>query len=228
MKIYAVFFTNHKYTSQVSRVMDSLQRIGFDSVIHYTRDWLEGTEFYGMNKKILDYDRGAGYWLWKPYIILETFSRIAEGDVVFYQDAGDSITKSHILNVIHQHMKGHDHIVHEWGFPTMYLHNRQATKRDCFILMDCDQPKYHDAKQVEAGTIVFKNTEFNRYFMNEWIRYCSIEQIVTDAENIHGENFPDFRFHRHDQSVLTNLLIRHDMERTDIIKPYIQYNIFNA
>ena len=128
MKIYAIFYTDQRYASQVQRVRESLEKIGFHDVIHYTRDWLTKTDFYKGNKKVLDYERGGGYWLWKPFIIQETFSRISEGDVVFYQDAGDSITQSHILNAIHHHMQGHDHIVHEWGFPTMYLYNRQATK----------------------------------------------------------------------------------------------------
>lgn len=225
MKFYAIFYTDPRYDSQVQRVKDSLSV--FDEVIHYTRDWLIQTDFYREHKKILDYERGGGYWLWKPFIILETLNRINEGDVVFYQDAGDHV-RARIITAIRDHMVNHDHIVHEWGFPTMYFYNRQATKRDCFILMDCDEPKYYNEKHVEAGTIAFKNTAFNRYFMGEWIKYCGMEQAVTDSENIHGENFPDFRFHRHDQSVLTNLLIKHNMERTDTIKPFIQYNVFNA
>jgi hypothetical protein len=29
------------------------------------------TEFYQEHKQILDRNKGGGYWLWKPFIILE-------------------------------------------------------------------------------------------------------------------------------------------------------------
>ena len=45
-------------------------------------------DFYTRNKFILDQKRGAGYWLWKPYIIKDAFSTVNDGDYVFYVDSG--------------------------------------------------------------------------------------------------------------------------------------------
>ena len=44
--------------------------------------------FLEQNKKIFSYKRGAGLWLWKPYIIKKALSKINQGDYLFYSDAG--------------------------------------------------------------------------------------------------------------------------------------------
>ena len=51
-----------------------LHRIHRDGFIHhpYNREHLEKTKFYQDNKELLDQSKGAGWWLWKPYYILET------------------------------------------------------------------------------------------------------------------------------------------------------------
>ena len=41
---------------------------GFDAVINYKSQHID-QKFYEENKRILDQNRGEGYWLWKPYII---------------------------------------------------------------------------------------------------------------------------------------------------------------
>ena len=35
------------------------------------------------------------------------------------------------------------------------------TKRDCFILMGCDEEKYHEFPQLEAGFFIVKKTQEN-------------------------------------------------------------------
>ena len=42
---------------------------GFDRVINYCRKDID-SDFLNKNEYILNKVRGAGYWLWKPYIIL--------------------------------------------------------------------------------------------------------------------------------------------------------------
>ncbi|CAF4118422.1 unnamed protein product [Rotaria sp. Silwood2] len=44
--------------------------------------------FRQRNSDILNRDRGAGYWLWKPYIIWHELYVAREGDVIVYSDAG--------------------------------------------------------------------------------------------------------------------------------------------
>lgn len=44
-------------------------------------------DFVERNKKILQRKRGAGYWLWKPYIIFRELYLASDGDIIVYSDA---------------------------------------------------------------------------------------------------------------------------------------------
>src|SRR4051812_31036380 len=62
---------------------------GVDGVVSWDLQRLVETPFYQQNQGILDVARGGGYWLWKPYIILDTLRDIAhEDDFVIYWDVG--------------------------------------------------------------------------------------------------------------------------------------------
>jgi len=40
-----------------------------------------------------------------------------------------------------------------------------ATKRDCFVLMDCDEPRYHEAPMLDASLVVLRKTERSLEFV---------------------------------------------------------------
>src|ERR1700743_2779924 len=61
---------------------------GITDIVAWDRRKLEETAFYLENKGILHCRRGDGYWLWKPYIILEALKSADPDDVVVYWDAG--------------------------------------------------------------------------------------------------------------------------------------------
>jgi hypothetical protein len=77
-----------------SQKMNSISGIsaGFDSVIQYREKDIDD-KFAKKNYKILDQIRGAGYWLWKPYFIYETFKKTNDGDIIFYSDSGAKFIK---------------------------------------------------------------------------------------------------------------------------------------
>jgi len=223
MKIYAIFYTDDKYKSREKPLLELLKNIGFDDVYNYNREWLITTDFYLENKEILDMSRGGGYWLWKPYIIIETMKKIENNNVVFYLDAGDNIKKD-ILNEIKSYMIINDYIITNLNDNRGL--NKFATKRDCFILMNCDEEKYYNVRQIEAGILVFKKTEFNINFLNEWLFFCKNKNIITDFPNIFGENFNGFSDHRHDQSILCNLTVKYNMKYSNVLLPHIDYNVY--
>lgn len=153
MKIHLIFYTDANFELRGKYLLNKLQNIGFDKIINYRKEWLETTDFYLDNKEILNMLRGGGYWLWKPYIIIEAMKNFEYGDVVFYVDAGDDISNN-IFSIIKDHMINHDYIITNWG--GRRAPNKYYTKKDCFVLMECDEKKYHDVPQIEAGTLIFK------------------------------------------------------------------------
>lgn len=60
---------------------------GFDVVIGYRKEVMKDA-FREKYKDILERPRGAGYWLWKPYVILKTLVEDMDwGDYLCYVDA---------------------------------------------------------------------------------------------------------------------------------------------
>lgn len=169
----------------------------------YDREWLEGTEFYKENKELLDDSVGAGWWLWKPYVILDALKKADEGDIVVYCDCGDMFSPG-LQSYVEKNI-GEDDIslLLLGGHP-----NRQYTKKDCFVLMDCDEDDYWNSIQLEAGFMVWKSCEESIKVVDDWLNYCLNFDILNDEPSTQGEESFDFKEHRHDQSILTNLAIR--------------------
>ena len=182
----------------------------FDKIVCYNRDWLVTTQFYEDNKKILDQPRGAGYWLWKPYIILENLKNLKEDEILVYMDVGDKPNPG-IADYVKEWLEEKDILLTTGG-----NNNRVYTKRDALVLMGCDEPKYWDATQVEAGFIALKKKEANFKLVEEWLSWCKDERVITDLENQCGlPNFKSFIDHRHDQSVLSILKEKYNIETTN-------------
>lgn len=215
---FITYSDSHYKDKQI--ILNGLGQEEFNVVRSYDREWLITTDFYNDNKKILDEKRGAGYWLWKPYIILDVLNKIEFNDIIFYLDCGDTFT-SGLNSALVNHFKNDDALLTFGG------HNLQSTytKRDCFIKMDCDDPSYHNHIQLEAGIVAFKKTPRIMTVVKEWLNYCRDEEILTDLPNRHGINLPDFIDHRHDQSVLTNLAIKYGLSINRNLRKYVTCNV---
>ena len=61
-------------------------------------------DFVARNKQILQRKRGAGYWLWKPYIIFQELYLASEGDIIVYSDASVDLVAniSHLIKLTEQ------------------------------------------------------------------------------------------------------------------------------
>jgi hypothetical protein len=83
--------------------------------------------------------------------------------------------------------------------------NKFYTKRDCFILMDADSEEYHNTKHLNAAFCLFKKCHESLEFVKKWQYYCYNYNIISDDASSMDHELPEFRMHRHDQSILTNL-----------------------
>lgn len=202
----------------------------FDDVYAYTREYLEKTEFYSQNKNILDRDRLAGYALWKPFIIREALKSVDDNDIIVYMDCGDYPRKG-IKGIILDYMDDVDQYFIQGNFTSV---NQWWTKRDCFYYMNCDEERYWSALQLEDGFVALRKTDFNMELVDEWLSYCSNENIITDIPNVCGlDNLNGFKDHRHDQSILTNLQLKYNLPAEDAnsslifgVRKYIKWNVF--
>jgi hypothetical protein len=63
---------------------------------------------------------------------------------------------------------------------------------------------------TNGAVSVWEKNDVNIEFLKEWQRYLRDPRIVTDENNMYGINFPEFKDHRHDQSVLTILCTKYN------------------
>lgn len=212
MSILFVTYANQKFADKQLSLCQKAVSNGFQ-IAPYTEHWFRTTDFYRSNKNILDQPRGAGYWLWKPFIIKHALTTFAQKeDIVFYIDSGDvfhyeldGVSLPAQLNI---EMNNVDQL-----FVTYANNNSKWTKRDCFVYMDCDSQEYWQASQLEAGVSFWKNTDSSMKLLDEWLDYCMDERILTDIPNQSGQdNFVYFEDHRHDQSILTNLVVKYNLK----------------
>ena len=183
----------------------------------WNRDMLRETEFYKAHREILDQKRGAGYWLWKPYLILKLLHEIPEGDFLVYHDVGRAIRRN--IHVGYEFTRSIQPLIdwteHNGGiYPgvavPIYGPNKKWIKRDCFVLMDCDSEKYWNHCQIQASFNIWQNLPATQEFIKEWLHYCSNPRILTDIPDQCKEPaFDEFEDHRHDQSILTNMVIKY-------------------
>lgn len=179
--------------------------VGFDIAIAKTYDDLD-QKFRDKNHGILSQTRGAGYWLWKPQIILQELQKLDKDDVLVYSDAGRSTYyqfrsfPKHCISLTKKH-----------GFllgPTIGQHGPMSkwTKRDAFVLLDMDKPEIHILSPIQATYSFWTPCKEAFDFLEDWLNACKDPRILTDMPNTQGlPNLDDFKDHRHDQSILSLL-----------------------
>lgn len=200
VNITLINYSDKNYTkAQKKNTKSAIKKGCFKKVISYSPYDIEES-FYKENKDILDQKRGNGFWLWKPYFIKKTLESMDYGDLLFYCDSGSYFVNS-IKNVIESVDQNQDVIPFE-----LQQVEKKWTKKDCFILMDCDVAKYTDTKQRMGGYSLWRKSEFTMEFVSLWLEYGKNKKIISDLENTCGsDNFPEFQEHRHDQSIFSLL-----------------------
>lgn len=179
----------------------------FDKVISYSPKHID-VDFYKKNIKILKHERGNGYWLWKPYFIKKSLALLQEGDFLFYCDSGAYFIAP-ITPLIDIVLKTGQDII---PFELSHL-EKCWTKRDAFILMDCDKPEYTESKQRLAGFNLWRKSKLATEFSEEFLSYSQDIRLITDQDNKMGRpNYSGFNEHRHDQSIFSLLTKKYRLE----------------
>jgi hypothetical protein len=130
-------------------------------------------------------------------------------DILFYCDAGTIFIEAPtpLINISISAPLG---VV---LFDARPLTNRQFTKRDCFLRMNCDAATYWNANHVIATTLVLRRTPGALSFVREWLAYCCDRAAITDDPNVCGRrNLWGFLQHRWDQAILSILAAKYSLE----------------
>lgn len=203
---YLLTYATHEYLPCQRKNKETALEHGFDHVVMCTPASL-GTMFVAENYNILKENRGAGYWLWKPYLILEKLKVSEDNDTIMYCDSG-----AHFIKSVSSLLSITGDIVLFHFDPIPENCHAQQTKRDAFVLMDCEQYAY--SYPIAHGAFqIYRKTDRAIAFLEEYLSYCKDRRIISDDPNVMGkDNYPEFKAHRHDQSVLGLLAAKHGIQ----------------
>jgi hypothetical protein len=186
--IYHVSYASINMSKSLDICRASALRHGCDATLNIEID----PDFAAHNRHILSQPRGAGHWLWKPYIIHRALMDFTKpSDYIVYTDAGVEFV-ANINRIIDEMERSGEEI---FLFGNNYQH-RDWCKREVFDALNCK-----DGHQVQASAMVLKNTENAMYLVEEWLDQCQHGNQIDDICG--SDQYPGFQEHRHDQAILT-------------------------
>lgn len=204
--ILVSFSSSDKWRRSQENLDKSARKFGISGHAAYTETNLNSS-FVKRHESILNNQtRGYGYWMWKPFIINETMKLLNEGDILIYADSGSEIISDPTYLI--DKCQSNDIVLFE-NYPHL---NKTWTKRDCFVMMGCDSEKYWNGSQVDAAFQLYKKTPDTVKFIEQFLGYAEYENIINDDPNLTLPNLQEFRDHRHDQSILSNLALRQNIK----------------
>ena len=211
-KTHFIVYSNNAEPFQVNgeNYCAAALRCGFDTATHFTEEDLRETPFWAENAGILEQERGAGYWLWKPYITLQKLREVGPNDIVVYNDVGryapGSFTPFPRFPQAAVNMAALSPNRYLFGFITDWLIQGHYTKRDCFIGLEADTEDMHLAAQISGGPIFAMPSEQSFKFLESWLKYAQDPHILTDMPDERGDPLQEFEDHRHDMAISSILL----------------------
>ena len=171
------------YRNQNFQVFSALNR-GIDQFILYRRNMLDPV-FYEKNAHILKEKFGAGYWLWKPQIILQTMKMMPKDSIIIYMDAGFSV--KHDLKPIIEALAKKDIVLAEDGekSPAPYLEN--LTHESTLKAVSIDLKKNEHIKPLWSAFVAIKNTKKAEEFIRTWLGFCERREIIKQYECLYDQ-----------------------------------------
>ena len=222
-KKYFVTFSdgNQNYLDAGKRLVSQAEKTNlFNSCIHYKNiDLQNDTDFWNKHHKFIeDNRRGNGYWIWKPYIINKTMSKLDDGDILLYLDGGCEIDhkKKDKIKLYMEKTKTNLLI----GTTTPHL-EKCWCKKDLINLI---QPEDNSLNtyQRQAGGIMILVNPITRKFVNEWESYTYNYHNLNDTPS-KDKNDECFREHRHDQSIFSLLVKKYNLDNDISLHDVIEY-----
>jgi len=179
---------------------------GFNNLIEYTPDDID-RDFYSQNEQILSAKKGAGFWLWKVYFIYKTLQELNDDDYLVYADTGSFFLKN--VDILLKTLEDSNQDIMAFELP---LIEKQWTKKELFINMNCNEDKYLLSNQIMSSFHIIKKTKFSVNFYEEFLNYaCNIKNI-TDLHDYEITQEKDFIAHRQDQSIFSLLYKKYNLK----------------
>ena len=148
------------------------------------------------------------YW-WKPYMVLKALEQLNADEVLVWSDAGNSINylgEERFFDYIKMCKDGGGFVgfganKNSYGTFPLEKHN---TKIEVLDTLNLNNDLICNTRQLASGFFLVKKNSFGIDLIKEWRDTArnNLFDATTDIE----KNYPNFRGHRHDQSLLSLLV----------------------
>lgn len=221
-KILVAYADKH-YKESLMRIKRQAKRTKrFDNVIIYTPkdlpEYIKASPLYA-------FSRGGGYWVWKPYIVVDALSKCKLGDIICYVDSGCSLNKkskewNEYFSIMEKYnaiffQYREDYIYSGWdkvcsrpenNSPMIGYWMKPTTKK--YFIDYFGNDKFCQFSKIWGGAFFVKKTIPMINIIQEWYRLILFNPILfMDPVGKEKVSLPDtYNVHRHDQTVLTPLV----------------------
>ena len=86
----------------------------------------------------------------------------------------------------------------------------ECTKKQCldYFNISLKQKEVLELNQIEAGCLFIRNCETSRKFVREWLAIAEEDDYIYLNDFLGDSQLPQFKDHRHDQSIFYMLMLR--------------------
>jgi len=205
-KIYGISYTSRQFNNRYNTIIKLANECGlFNEFKCFTENDIDN-EFKEKYKEVWTMSKGAGYWIWKPYIISKMLEQINENDIIVYIDAGChiNITKeskqrfNEYINMINNNKCG------LLRFQTTHQEKKFTNKKTInyfktkFNISDKIMNDYLESFQILATVIILRKNNYTINFFKQILEILNDDaKLFTDIYTQNNEK------HRHDQSIMS-------------------------
>lgn len=165
--------------------------------------------------EVMNIDRGGGCWIWKPIVLQHALSRLDEGDILVYSDAGcwfEGEMKSFVtqdLEAVAADPIGISHCGTKGGEREKYI------RMDVLSALVDDISGYLTANEgfeFEANRLIICKKKLSSQFVDEWagVAFNNPRYFTDDRSSV--PNHRNFMDHRHDQSIYNALAFKYGID----------------
>ena len=151
--------------------------------------------------------RGFGYWLWRAPLILHEVNQLPDDEILIFLDAGCelNVNRNSTMRLVDycEFARRNDLMVMETKFPL-----EQWCKIDVLVDMSLPESLWQTGL-YEPGVMAIRKSERTISLLNDWIDWMTVDNYhYLDDSPSRKPELPTFEEHRHDQAILTCLLIQ--------------------
>jgi hypothetical protein len=208
MKKYLLSFCDSKYKKTLERLRRQAENLNvFDHIFCFDENYFEKDftskhqDFIAQNK------RGYGYYIWKPYLILNVLHQMEDNDILVFVDGGCSLNPNG-LERLHKYFD----IVNQSPYGILAFQigavEQEWTKMDLFYELGCEQnEEIKNSGQMISGIVIIRKCDHVvKIYEKAYELGVKNNYHFSDDSQSNHPNCPTFHAHRHDQSILSLIL----------------------